>query len=397
MDISVLDDRLLSNLKKIGISEPTEIQSKTLQTILDKNSKKVLFTSETGSGKTLAYLLPLLQLISEHGTYDVNPKAIIVVPSVLLAYQIYDILLELTRGLNITFNVSDGIETGPIVEIAISTPEKLVTKLETYNLNYRLNVFENIRYAVFDDVDALVMPNQKSYVEKLLKLTRGRIKTIICSSTISTAGTKSHAAIINKLFKIHTHIKSQKWHTIPENITTEFIHCQENNDKLEKLSEILSKMKDERTLIFCNKSSTTLELAEKVKTMVKKCKIDVINKKVNLIDQLEILRSKNKRHIIIATDIISRGIDIANVTTVVHYDFPPNALIYLHRSGRTGKGGLQGRSVALWTDKEETFYNLLHENKDRLPELFSMSRGPMKQIKRQRKLDNRETEQQTDP
>ncbi|KAK2196843.1 bifunctional DEAD-DEAH box helicase domain/Helicase superfamily 1-2 [Babesia duncani] len=313
------DPQLIANVEKYGIHKLYKLQEQAIPIILDDAYKNVLIASETGSGKSLAYMLPLLQMIMNDMTNDTlgnNPVAIILVPNMILAHQVCNVLLQLIRNLPITVDIVDNIETQKMPEILIGTTIKVLRKLKIYGMNFKQFIFNHIKYLVLDECDQIVEQINRTELKEFLKYTKNRIKTICAAATISTAGTKSVKNTMMILFKKLKIVSSSNLHSIPLHVTPEFIYFEDDEDRSSKLLDYIKKMNSEIMLVFCNTVASCNKLAETIS-----------NAEVPLQEQIEILN-------------LEQG------------------------CGRAGRDMQQSKSIAFWTNENLDFYKMLISNKE---------------------------------
>ncbi|XP_953852.1 DEAD-box family (RNA) helicase, putative [Theileria annulata] len=393
--IQNLNPTILSNLEKIGIQSLNQLQYECIPKILDDYIKNVCILSQTGTGKTLSYLVPIVQMILNS---EEESTCVVIVPNSILMYQVYDVLNNLTSGLNIKVKTVDDVEKGKVPNIVISSPLKLLNKFKTYSLNYNFDAFKTVKYLVLDEVDQLFV--HKQIIIEILKRTKNRCKTILSSSTLPDYGTKSDSNTVSKLFKNCSYIKSQDLHKIPSKVSLEFINYKDEDDRgmlilyrFNKVVEYLYSNND-RMIIYCNSSVNCEKLYNKLSNLGKN--VHILNKNIDLMEQLLILTSLDKKMIILSTDHSSRGVDFKNIKTVIHYDFPTNVVNFIHRTGRVGRHGNEGNCLAFWSESDEFLKNHIENNLNsfvdcfiiffRLSKVFSRKRGLRKKFKKAQKL-----------
>ncbi|BAM39411.1 DEAD-box family RNA helicase [Theileria orientalis strain Shintoku] len=333
--VEAIDERLLSNLKKIGINEFNETQREAIPKIMEDSSRNICILSQTGTGKTVSYLVPIIQSLLRSSEKQAN--TLIIVPNSILIYQVHDVIKNLVEGMPIKSKTVDDIETGDLPHVVVSSPLKLLNKFKTYNLNYKVDAFQRVRTLVLDEVDQLLVHKETlppvcdnvhlTYTHKQ-PLTQIRKKTILCSSTLSSAGRRSDSKLVSQLFQNCTYVKSETLHKIPPSISINFVHYKDERERFDKLVEYLNNNKH-RTLIYCNNSTAVERLYSK---LIKHGKnVHILNKNVELIEQIMIATSQDKKLVVVSTDLSSRGVDFKHFKSVVHYDFPTNVIKFIHR------------------------------------------------------------------
>ncbi|CDR94290.1 helicase, putative [Babesia bigemina] len=304
-------------------------------------------------------------------------------PNSLLVHQVHQVLSELVRDTGMRVDMVDNIETQEMPDVVIGTPQKLLSKFDVYNLNFKVDVFQNIAYLVLDEADQLVEQTSEACLRRFLALANKRVKTILAAATVSTAGRRSTKNSIDRLFKNLTVRSTDRVHALPTNLEPNFVYCTGYEQKVEKLLEILGEMKpQQRALVFCGTVKSSEALYDILKKTHRHLDVGLINRCVDVETQLAVVDEQHGNKVIICTDLLARGIDIPRVSTVVQFDFPTNVLDYIHRSGRAGRNMQRCKASLLWTDADRDFFTLLSDNHDNLPALFSRKRGLRKRLKR---------------
>ncbi|KAK1936264.1 putative helicase [Babesia divergens] len=304
-------------------------------------------------------------------------------PTHLLVHQLYHVLSKVIKGSGITVAMEDDIETQEMPSIVIGTPLKLLSKFKIYNLNFKVDVFQNIGILVLDEADQLIEETNEAALREFLKLARNRAKTVLAAATVSNAGRLSTENTIARLFRKLKVVRTDAVHSIPTHIDAEFVYCVDYNQKIETLLDVLQQVgSKERALIFCGSVESSKSLLHAMKAVNPRLDVGVVNRDVDLPTQLAALHPEHGNKFIVCTDTLARGIDLGNVNMVVQFDFPTNVLHYIHRAGRAGRNLQRCKTVLLWTDANREFHTLLYENRNNLTALFSRKRGLRKKLKR---------------
>lgn len=340
-----LSERLIIALKEaFQIEALTEIQEKTLSSL--KNN--AFITAQTGSGKTLAYLLPFLNKTSPN---EAKNLALIVVPTQELAIQIRDVITTFNEKLDEPFTVEALIGGANInyqierlkkkPQILIGTPGRIINLFDKRKING-----QTIEYVVFDEIDA--MKDKLHLLEKIKKALRKSTQTLAVTATLTEEGKLLFADLLPN-FQI---IESSETPHLNPNISHYFIYA-EQRDKIHLLRQVLSASFGETSLVFLNKPDQIERVFLKLDyhgypvtalygDMKKEARKEAIsNFKTGI------------KPILISSDLTARGIDLPNITQIIHLDFPLSPLSYIHRAGRTARGAEQtGISLAFVNDKE---------------------------------------------
>lgn len=328
------------------------IQSKMIPEMLA--GKDIVAQSPTGTGKTLAYVLPLLHLV-DGGKQQT--QALIVAPSQELGIQITDVIREWITGTNITVapliggaNVKrqiDRLKKKPT--IVVGTPGRLAELIQ----NKRLKMFD-IKHIVLDEGDVLLSRDHRVTVKNMIKGANPERQIAVVSATITDEIEQVANEFMNEPIRLNTTIMEV---TNAGDITHSFIHTSVR-DKTDILRGI-SHVEGIRALAFVNNIDQVR--MRDMKMTYNKAPIVVLHSDMRSQDRQQALESfrKGESSILIATDLAARGLDIEDVTHVIHVDVPHTLEQYLHRSGRTGRAGKDGEVLTLLSPNEERDYRKL--------------------------------------
>ncbi len=339
----------LKALNDLGIDSPTPIQIKASPAI--NSGKDVVGLAQTGTGKTFAYLLPLLKQLKYSD--QIQPRILILVPTRELVMQVVETVKNLTNYQNVRV---DGVFGGVNInnqrqmvheglDILVATPGRL----------YDLSVSGVLRLAsiqklVIDEVDEMLFIGFRPQLVNILDMLPKKRQNILFSATLTDEVEK----VIEDFFNNPKKIEIVPVGTPLEKIIQKGYEIPNYNTKVNFLNSLLKEEDFEKVLIFVKNKRIADRLFENLKEAFGD-EINVIhsnksqNFRFNAIDQFE-----NKIHrILIATDIVSRGMDIKEVTHVINFDTPDFPEQYIHRIGRTGRARKNGIAITLFTKKEE--------------------------------------------
>ncbi|SCU92142.1 LADA_0F14620g1_1 [Lachancea dasiensis] len=393
-----LNEKLLSNITTKFSSSTFPIQTILLDTLLPRlnfaqsvNKKQfgrrvgdVLVNASTGSGKTLAYSIPVIQCLS---TRTVNRlRCLVVVPTKILIHQVFETLVKLSQGTSLITGISK-LENSLREEhkkfqlqepdILIITPGRLVDHLQlgTFSL-------KNLKFLILDEADRLLnqsFQNWCSVIMNGLKKDRDEappmsVIKMVFSATLTTNTEKLHNLQLNRptIFMMN----SVKLYHLPK-LLQEYninIPTAKSFAKPLFLLRLICALKDTQTraLVFVRSNEASIRLSILLALMVKE-------RAISAEDDIEILsinsnntRGLNNKHIkqfasssdshikpkvLVATDLMSRGIDIENVTHVINYDLPISSQQYVHRCGRTARAQTSGVAFNMLVGKgEQSFW-----------------------------------------
>ncbi len=335
------------NWAKQGFQQPTTIQEKAIPEILD--GKDIIAESPTGTGKTLAYLLPVLNKINAESK---AMQAIILASSQELVMQI---LTEVQKwgensgvrsasfigGANVKRQL-DKLKKNP--HLAICTPGRALELIKQKKLK-----MHEVRTIVLDEADQLLVPEHIESVRQIIKATQKEERQVVMFSATLTDRTE---ALGKELLSEPAVIRVKKDTTIEAAVVEHIYFQAEHRDKI-KLMEKISRLENAKVLVFIKDIGNLDVLHEKL--AFKDIKTSKLHSDLNKMDRQKYTRlfRSGKTTMLLATDVAARGLDIQNITHVVHYDFAKDKTQYIHRSGRTGRFGKEGTVISLVTEREE--------------------------------------------
>lgn len=349
-----LKQELNAAIAKWGYTTPTPIQKKTIPVSLQK--KDIIGKSHTGTGKTAAFVLPIL--------HDLDIKlcrnqAIIVCPTRELAIQVakqvkkYAYFLNgvnvalLCGGVNIRNQLYD-LRTSNIV---VGTPGRITDHINRGSL--RLN---SIKTLVLDEADEMLKMGFKKDIDFLFENSPQNIQTVLFSATMSKPVLKIADDYQNNPVSISVEDESQKLQQA--NIKQYYFDCR-NVTKETALVTLYQKLQPQLSIVFSNTKVFTNKIAQLLEQNNIRCA--VINGDKSQRERMEAMRQfKNgKVRVLIATDVVARGIDINGIDYVFNYDIPREHEYYTHRIGRTARAGAQGTAITLVSNRVQ--YNEIQE------------------------------------
>ncbi|WP_282079096.1 DEAD/DEAH box helicase [Aquimarina algiphila] len=338
---------LQKSLEDLNISTPTDIQKKSIPVLLQKKDDFVGL-AKTGTGKTAAFGLPLLQLIDVDNK---NIQAVILAPTRELGHQIYNNLMSFATYLpDISIaSICGGIPIKPQIErltkvthIVVATPGRLIDLIKRNAIDIKI-----ANYLILDEADEMVSSLKDGLDEIVSVLPKSR-RTILFTATMP--GTIKQM-VQNYMSK----------HVIQESADMEKIGHQgidhryvvvEPIEKLDVLMHFLTSKEGERGIIFCKTKAAVNKLAKNL--AINKFSSGALHGSLSqpIRDRIMEQFREGHIHILVATDLAARGIDVKEISYVVNYHLPDVYETYVHRSGRTARAGAKGLSLTV-LQKEE--------------------------------------------
>ncbi|MFT4413981.1 DEAD/DEAH box helicase [Fredinandcohnia humi] len=329
-----------------GFEAPTSIQEKSIPAILE--GKDVICESPTGTGKTLSYLLPVLNKLDETKS---GIQVVILAPSRELVMQIFDEVRKWTKGTKIVSasfiggaNIKKQVEKlKERPQIVIGTTGRIVELIKMKKMK-----MHEVSTLIVDEADQLVSNEHLGNVQSIIKATLRDRQILFFSATISEHTEKVAKSLMNNAEIIR--IKE----TISHENTSHIYIVSEQRDKIDALRKIMYTEPD-KAIAFVK----SLEKVEEVEAKLTYNGMEVAvlageSKKLERQQSLKNFRA-GKVPLLLTTDVAARGLDIPDVTYVIHFDFPKTTSQYLHRSGRTGRMGKKGVVISIVNAREESF------------------------------------------
>ena len=332
-----LDARLKQNITAKGYSDPTPIQDRTIPHIL--RGEDVVGIANTGTGKTAAFLIPLINKV----LMGKGERVLVMVPTRELATQIADELRGFTKGLGIySATCVGGANINPQISdlrrkpaFVIGTPGRLKDLLERGSL--KLGDFNS---AVLDEADRMLDMGFITDMRKILALLPTPRHTLFFSATLSNEVEKLIGEFLNQPVRI-----SVKTRETSASIEQDIVQIPKGKDKLDVLRDLLIQPGFSKVLVFGRTKHGVEKLSKKLIEFGIKSESIHGNKTQGKRQRALDLFKKDHVQVLCATDVAARGLDISGVTHVINFDLPQTQEDYVHRIGRTGRGGKTGKAL----------------------------------------------------
>lgn len=345
-----LSDNVLDALYDMRFEKCTPVQAQCIPYILEH--KDVLGVAQTGTGKTAAYLLPLLTLLErdEHPSDAVN--CLVIAPTRELARQIDQALQGFAYYTNVNavavYGGNDGIryeqerkslQAG--ADIVLATPGRLITHLQLGTLD-----LSRTTHLVLDEADRML---DMGFAEDILTIVKNMPKkrqTIMFSATMPPKIAELARTVMDSPVEVEIAVSKPA-----ENIQQSLFVCHES-DKSIVLKHIFNEQPPKRVILFCSSKQKVKELAILLKR--KGFNARAMHSDLEQAERDEVINlfRAQKIDVLVATDIVARGLDIDDITMVINYDAPHDAEDYVHRIGRTARAGKEGKAITLIGEKD---------------------------------------------
>lgn len=350
-----LDARIQRAIVDAGYATPTPIQAQAIPVVLA--GQDVMGSAQTGTGKTASFVLPILQNILPLASSSTSParhpvRALVLAPTRELAVQVADNAALYAKHTPIRTAVVFGgmdmkVQT-PIVragvELLIATPGRLLDHIEQGNVN-----LNQVQYLVLDEADRMLDMGFLPDLQRILNLLPKQRQTLLFSATFSPEIRKL-AESYQKDPKI---IETAQRNATATNVTQEMFAVKDKNHKRSALVQLLKQEAIDQAMIFVNTKIEARDLAR----FLQRAKINARalhgdqtqSERLATLDEFK----SGAVAILVATDVAARGLDIAQMPCVVNFDLPYSAEDYVHRIGRTGRAGANGRALSLVTQFDD--------------------------------------------
>ncbi len=344
------EPQLEEGIHALGFETATPIQEQAIPVIMQ--GMDLIGTAQTGTGKTAAFLLPLIQKLmtsEEKG----NVRALIIVPTRELAVQIDQHMQGLSYFTPVSSIAIYGGTEGMVFnrekqaltegsDLVICTPGRMIAHV---NMGYV--DFSNVEYLILDEADRMLDMGFYDDIMKLVNLLPKERQTLMFSATMPKAIRQMAQKVLKEPVEINIAMSK------PAEKILQLAYSVYDNQKLPLTQYLLQGAKGRTVLVFCSTKSSTKILSRALHQMG--LNVSEIHSDLEQKEREEVLnRFRNKSlNVLVATDIVSRGIDIENIDMVINYDVPHDAEDYIHRIGRTARAAASGIAVTFISPKEQ--------------------------------------------
>jgi len=339
---------ILKSISALGFVEPTPIQAQTIPHLLQNSEQDLLAFAQTGTGKTAAFGLPIIQQIN---VKDKFTQAIILAPTRELCIQIARDIESYTKFLP-EIRVTAVYGGAPIdtqirslskgSQIVVGTPGRTVDLIKRNRLK-----LQSVKWLVLDEADEMLNMGFKEELDNILSTTPDEKQTLLFSATMP----KEISRIAGKYMKDAKEIKVGEKNAGAKNVDHKY-YMVSARDKYSALKRIADINPNIYAIVFCRTRKDTKEVADKLiqdgynadalHGDLSQAQRDVVMQRFRL----------GNLQMLIATDVAARGLDVKELTHVINYSLPDDPEVYVHRSGRTGRAGKKGISVAIVHSRE---------------------------------------------
>ena len=341
-----LSNEILKSLNMLNYKTPTKVQQEVIPVALE--NKDVLVKSQTGSGKTATFAIPLCELVD----WDENkPQALILTPTRELAIQVKEDVFNIGRFKRIKVPALYGKSSFSLqakelkqkTHIVVGTPGRTIDHIKEGNF-----ITDNIKYLVLDEADEMLSMGFLEQVEEIISLLPKNRVTMLFSATMPDDINR----LSKKYMKNHVTIEIEAKTLTVDRIQQDGYNIEETG-KLNLLKDVTTIENPDSCVIFCNTQVKVESLYNELRKLKYPC--DKIHGGMEQDERIKVMNNFKKGYFryLIATDVAARGIDIDNITHVINYDVPVLRENYVHRIGRTGRAGKEGRAITFIMKSDE--------------------------------------------
>lgn len=364
-----LSDDVLDAIYDMHFENCTPVQEACIPHLLE--GKDVIGIAQTGTGKTAAYLLPLLTLLQQEPHPRDAVNCLIMAPTRELARQIDQALQGFSYYMDINGVAVYGGNDGQRYEqerralaqgadIVIATPGRLISHISLGNFD-----LSRTTHLILDEADRMLDMGFSDDILQIVKCLPKERQTVLFSATMPKEITALARSIMHNPVEVKIAVSKPA-----ENIDQGIYQCNEV-DKMAILMKVFEEQPPQRVILFAKSKQDVKNLAIQLKRKGYNCR--AMHSDLDQKERDDVMNEFKARHIdlLVATDIVSRGIDIDDITMVINYDAPRDPEDYVHRIGRTARAGRQGRAITFVSDRDRpalrSIERLLEKKVPRLP------------------------------
>ena len=354
-----LEDEILDGLYDMHFEEMTPVQEQTIPVILEGHD--IIGCAQTGTGKTAAYTLPLLNRLLLEGNPDNVVKALIIVPTRELAQQIdqqfQGFSYYLPVSTTVVYGGGDGKgwdiqKRGMLMgsDVVIATPGRMISHLQNSGVD-----LSHVSYLILDEADRMLDMGFSEDILTIISYIPKERQTLLFSATLPPKIRQLAKTILRDPVEVNIAVSKPN-----ESIDQSAYVCYESQ-KLALVRELFRELTDSKALIFSSSKMKVKELAHTLKRM----HLDVapMHSDLEQAQREEVMLNykNNKVKILVATDIVARGIDIEDIALVINYDVPHDPEDYIHRIGRTARAAATGTAITFVSVEEQGKFHRIEE------------------------------------
>jgi ATP-dependent RNA helicase DeaD len=342
-----LSDVMLASLARASYLEPTPVQAGIIPAALE--GVDVLGQARTGTGKTAAFAIPILERL-KHSRKGSAPQALVLVPTRELAVQVRDEVEKLAHGRRVSCVPIYGgkpirgqvakLQQG--ADVVIGTPGRVIDLIGRGSLDLR-----SIRIVVLDEADRMLDIGFRPDIEKILRRCPKERQTLLLSATVAPPVERLARTYMREPEVMDFSPKTMTVETIEQ-----FYFTVEQERKFDLLVALLERERPEQAIVFCRTKRGTEKVYRRLSKRFEAA--DMIHGDMMQRGRDDVMKRfrAGEVKILVATDVVGRGIDVTRISHIINYDIPQSSDDYVHRVGRTGRMGREGVAFTFVTTEE---------------------------------------------
>ena len=346
-----INDDLLDALDIMNFVECTPIQERAIPLVLE--GRDLLASAQTGTGKTAAYLLPVLELLSRGGSPENKVNALVLVPTRELAQQVDQLLAGFAYYQDTTwiaiYGGNDGVafaqqqralEQGG--DIAIATPGRLLSLLRHCKVD-----LSKVDFLILDEADRMLDIGFYDDIMEIISYLPKERQTLMFSATFPAEVEKLARQVLRNPAEVKIAVSK------PAEGITQSVYILHEEQKLALVMDVFAEQERGKGIIFASSKEKVRDLYHTLRR--RGLKVAQIHSDLENAERTQTLLDfkNNKIQLLVATDVVSRGIDIDDIEFVINYDVPAQPEDYVHRIGRTARAGARGEGITFVTPKDK--------------------------------------------
>ena len=344
-DQLALHTNLLKSINELGFTEPSDIQLQAIPHILA--GKDVMASAPTGTGKTAAFVLPALHLLANSNAPEGRgPRVLVLTPTRELAKQVSDNIYQLTKFLRMrSTTIVGGVPYPPQIkalrqslDFLVATPGRLIDHMNSGRID-----FSRVQILILDEADRMLDMGFVDEVTRIAKQIPEQRQTLLFSATLEGQVKK----VARELLTDPVAIQIAGVKIKHDAITQHMLQADDFRHKRKLLGHVLEGSEVEQAIVFTATKKGADKLAEMLKDDGYACAALHGDMRQNIRRRVIEQMQRRRLKVLVATDVAARGLDIRTLSHVVNFDMPMQAEDYVHRIGRTGRGGSTGIAYSL--------------------------------------------------
>ena len=353
------EDEVLDALDAMRFEKCTPIQEQTLEPLME--GRDLIGVAQTGTGKTAAYLLPVLNKLCRGGYPEDAINCVVMAPTRELAQQIDRQLEGFTYFMNVSSVAVYGGNDGQRYEqelrgmakgadIIVATPGRLISHINLGNID-----LSKVSFFILDEADRMLDMGFSDDILQIAKHLPEKRQTIMFSATMPEK--------IRQLAKtlLHAPVEIRLAVSRPADKIHQMAYICYEAQKIGIIKELFKARKPERVIIFTGSKVKAKDLAISLTRAKFNCRAMHSDLSQQERDEVMYLFRSAQTDILVATDIVARGIDIDDITLVINFDVPHDAEDYVHRIGRTARAGAGGSAITLVSEKDQPEFKKIEQ------------------------------------